>query len=203
MNEDPNKLIEEQFKKLPQNLQTALSTVPWKSTVKEIAVSHKLSLEQVEAIEMETMFILYGFENPTDYVDKLVSEVPLSEDVALSIAEQVEERVLKPISAKLQEDNKKEPVIITQETKEAEKQRLIEKREDMRGPTTDNQQPTTNNQNSILPEKALEIHPSVQGGEPTTYNLQPTTGTGIKIPGAPREKPSYQGGQDPYREPIE
>ncbi len=100
MNEE-EKLIQEQFNRLPKELQDALNAVPWKSSVKEIALLNKLSLEQIAIVERETMFILYGFENSADYVANLMREVQIDETTATSIADEVNEKILKVITAQL------------------------------------------------------------------------------------------------------
>ncbi len=102
MNEE-EKLIQEQFAKLPKNLQVAITAVPWKSLVNEIALLNKLGLDQVETIERETMFIIYGFENPDDYIENIMREAPISEETAITIATAVNERVLKAIATKVEE----------------------------------------------------------------------------------------------------
>ena len=49
MNEQ-DKLIEEQLKILPQNLQQAISSVPWKSSLQEIGKQNNLNTEQIDAL---------------------------------------------------------------------------------------------------------------------------------------------------------
>lgn len=97
MNEDSN-LIKEQFERLPEQLKRALDAVPWKSLVKEIALLNKLSLEQIPIVERETMFILYGFQSPDDYVGNLMREAKIDEATAVAIAQEVDKRVLQAIS---------------------------------------------------------------------------------------------------------
>jgi hypothetical protein len=93
-------LINEQLAKLPQELQEALTLVPWKGAVKEIALANNLSLPQISALEQETMLILYAFDDPRNFIDNLVREVGVSEDTALALAEAVNTKILQPISAK-------------------------------------------------------------------------------------------------------
>ncbi|PJA37034.1 MAG: hypothetical protein CO183_00345 [Candidatus Zambryskibacteria bacterium CG_4_9_14_3_um_filter_42_9] len=102
MNED-DKLIKEQFDKLPVVLQKSLKAVEWKSSVKEIAELNKLSPDQAEALERETMFILYGFENIDDYKTNLIREAGFDEVVAMTIAETVNEKVFDTVIAKVKE----------------------------------------------------------------------------------------------------
>lgn len=117
MNET-NKLIEEQFKRLPSNLQQAVNTVPWKALVQEIGKANVLDAEQIASLEQETMFIIYGFENPKDYISNITKNIGISEDAAYTIAESVADKIFNPIlqkSEELEKPNEKkfEPVTST------------------------------------------------------------------------------------------
>src|SRR3989344_4099335 len=99
MNET-DKLIEEQLKKLPPNLQRAINAVPWKALVQEIGKTNVLDVEQIVSLEQETMFIIYAFESPKDYLANIMREVRISEDTALNIAESVADKIFNPILQK-------------------------------------------------------------------------------------------------------
>lgn len=104
-------LIEEQFKKLPLNLQRAIKIVPWKALVREIGQANTLDTEQILALEQETMFIIYGFEDPRDYVSNLTSAVGIDETAALAIAETVSEKIFNIIESEAEKETEKaEPV---------------------------------------------------------------------------------------------
>jgi transcription elongation factor len=100
MNEE-DKLIQEQFQKLPPELQQAINAVPWKAAVKEVASSNNLTQEKAEILERETMFILYGFENPDDYIKNMMREVQINEEIAAKIAGEVNEKVFKVIAEQM------------------------------------------------------------------------------------------------------
>ena len=99
MNET-EKLIEEQLKKLPPSLQQVIHTVPWKALVQEIGRSNALNTEQITSLEQETMFIIYAFEPPTDYIANITREMGISEDIASKIAESVADKIFDPILQK-------------------------------------------------------------------------------------------------------
>ena len=102
MNEQ-DKLIEEQLKTLPQNLQQAISSVPWKSSLQEIGKQNNLNTEQIDALEKETMFVIYEFENPVDYPANIIRELNISEKIAYAIVESVANKIFDPILAKVPE----------------------------------------------------------------------------------------------------
>lgn len=185
MNET-DKLIDEQFKTLPPNIQEAIKAMPWKSTVKEIALLNKLDLKKVAIVEMETMFVLYGFESPDDYIENLTREAQINEETATIIAESVAKKILEPISIKSEQ--------LKEEEKEPPK-------------TLDMKKVKTG-----IPEIAPEIHPMVEEGEvahdvPHTENKPETPSIPLpnkpQTPKAPLPDYRYSNGKDPYREPIE
>ncbi|MEK7176985.1 MAG: hypothetical protein AAB719_01685 [Patescibacteria group bacterium] len=99
MNEE-EKLIKEQFDKLPSNLQQAISALPWKALVEEIGKSNALDPEQIVSLEQETMFVLYAFENPDDFVQNIIRAVSVSQETANKIGDSVAEKILGPIVEK-------------------------------------------------------------------------------------------------------
>lgn len=96
MNEQ-DKLIAEQIKTLPPELQSAIEAVPWRNLAKEISNTNGLSVEQQESFEQETMFVIYGFENPNDYVSNMARELGVSEDTANILANLAAEKIFNPI----------------------------------------------------------------------------------------------------------
>lgn len=99
MNEE-SKLIMEQWDKLPPNLQQALKSVPWKILVQDVGKENALDAEQIASLEQETMFILYAFENPKDFVSNIVKAVGVTEGVAEEIAQDVADKIFDPILEK-------------------------------------------------------------------------------------------------------
>ncbi|OHA91046.1 MAG: hypothetical protein A2832_01355 [Candidatus Zambryskibacteria bacterium RIFCSPHIGHO2_01_FULL_44_22b] len=103
MENDTNKLIKEQLKTLPQNLQRAIAAVPWKTLVEQIGKENGLSTEQIESLERETMFIIYAFEPAEDYIANIIREINISEEAAGTIAQSVAEKILDYISKQAEE----------------------------------------------------------------------------------------------------
>jgi len=102
MNET-DKLIEEQLKTLPQNLQRAIKDVQWKTMVQEVGRQNNLTAEQSNSLEQETMFIIYEFENPVDYPNNIIRELGISEKMAYAIVESVANKIFDPILKKSDE----------------------------------------------------------------------------------------------------
>ena len=189
MNET-DKFIEEQFKTLPPNLQQAIGAVPWKALVQDIGKANALDAEQIASLEQETMFIIYAFEPPEDYVANIVREVGISEETALNIAESVTDKIFDPISQKSENGRAtEEPIVITAETKEEALKELSRR-------SMKNQNPP-----ALVPELAPSNLPMV---EPPSAQIEPKA-LSQEIKSEPKVSlPDYryEGGGDPYRDPL-
>ncbi len=187
MNET-DKLIEEQLKTLPPNLQQAISIVPWKALVQEIGQASALDTEQIVSLEQETMLVVYAFEDPNDYVSNIIKEVGVPEDIAYAIAEPVADKIFEPILKKSEE---------------------LEKPTEIKtGPITLTSVSTTPPTNLPMVEKSEVVHDA--------RPLTPERSDGGQVPHVEQSKPEikpeqtkvplpdyrYPGGQDPYREPL-
>ena len=186
MNET-DKLIENQLKRLPENLQKAINAVPWKVSINGIALLNNLKVEQVEIIERETMFIIYGFENPEDYIVNMVREAQIDESIATKIAETANERIFKVISQKIDALEKQQPSVSVTSTPEIHPENLpmVEKGE-------------------VVHEVPHVEHSAVPPTTPPVSTI-PTTPPPPKAkpePQAPLPDYRYPGGKDPYREPL-
>lgn len=174
MNET-KKLIDEQWKALPDNLKHAIEKVPWKTLVQEIGNQNTLDEEQLLSLELETMFILYGFENPNDYVSNVTRNVTLSEDTAYLIADSVVEKIFNPIS-KLSEEDKKPSEPASTLPNNQSNLPMVEEGELI---------------HDVLPlERAAE---TIKGEGEEEKNEQKA-----KLPDY-----RYEAGKDPYREPLQ
>ena len=176
MNET-DRLIEEQLKTLPPNLRQAIGSVPWKALVQGIGKANALDAEQIASLEQETMFIIYAFEPPEDYIANIIKEVKISEDTAYTIAESVVGKIFDPISQKSEE----------YETNIA--------------PTSVPEIPPAN-----LPMvEEGEVAHTIPHVQPARQDLAGSDLAGSQIKSEPKVSlPDYryEGGKDPYREPL-
>lgn len=178
MNET-DKLIEEQLKTLPLNLRQAINAVPWKALVQEIGKVNTLDVEQIVSLEQETMFIIYGFESPNDYVSNVAKNVGISEDVASNVMETVADKIFNPI---------------LQKSEELEK--TVRNKSESTTPVSAIETPLSN-----LPmvEKGETVHDAPHVEQPIA------TPTPSQIKSEPKVSlPDYRysDGKDPYREPL-
>lgn len=194
MDQETQKLVDEQFKKLPENLQKAINLVQWKPLVKEVAKESQLSEDQVETLERETMFIIYGFEKPDDYINNLMRELNIDEDKALDIAEKVNTKVFQKIS--LEADKEVVTPIKIQKPSIPEVKPdihpMIEEGERVHDvphveqkPPQPAPKPAPAPQPAKVPEPPKKVEPEAKKPLVSTPNYH------------------YPAGKDPYREPIE
>lgn len=195
MENETDRLIEEQFKTLPFSMRQAIRLMHWKDLARNIAVSNGLDLDQTESFVQETMLILYAFENPENYIPNLMNSLGVSEEKASDIAESAVKRIFNPI---------------------------MERAEELDTPTQNAHSNKSDLEVSNLPEIAPEIHPSpieqeVKSPAPVINDIPITS---IKeLPQAMVRRnwktdmeelekkisvPDYRyQGQDPYREPLQ
>ncbi|OHA89603.1 MAG: hypothetical protein A3C70_02505 [Candidatus Zambryskibacteria bacterium RIFCSPHIGHO2_02_FULL_43_14] len=173
MNET-DKLIAEQLKTLPPSLQQAISAVPWKALVQEIGKANTLDTEQIVSLEQETMLVVYGLENPNDYVSNIIKEVGVSEEVAYTIAGSVVDKIFEPILRKSEEFEKSVTPAITP----------------VSAPAT----PPANLPMVEAGEVAHEV-PHIEQTTPIPAPQKPE-------PKASLPDYRYEQGKDPYREPL-
>jgi hypothetical protein len=208
MNEEQNRLIEEQFNTLSKSLQRAIAVSPWRASIQEIAKSQNLTEEQSEALERETMFILYGFEPATDYIGNLVQEVGLTQELAEKVAEEAGDKIFEPIIDKEEELSKAElngePTnpgdYMLEETKQEEKLEPMETQStELEIPPESHLQtiPPETVHETLAPEPAGPINVIDEKGDIERPHDEPVEKSSI------RQANIYPEGADPYREPLE
>lgn len=178
-------LIDEQFSKLPQGLQEAIRATAWQKTLEEIAQKNKLSKDESEQLETETMLVLYGFENIVKFPDNIAQELNLHAIQAIALAEAINEEIFKPIESRAISERK-----VNDLTPEIAPQNLPMIEEG---------------------EVAHEV-PHVEAPAPVAAQAPTTPTPAVPTPAAKPETPAkvqvatpdfrYPTGKDPYREPL-
>lgn len=193
MENETEKLIQEQLTKLPARLRGAIEATPWKPLVQEIGKENGLDPEQLSSLEQETMLIIYAFEPPESFVENIKNEAGVTEETALILAESIAEKIFDPILKKVGELRKEGsmpekqsgglpeippedlPAIVQNEKVHEVVNPLTTNNPEQQANIADNFQPPTNPE----PQKVAEKRPEIS------------------------QKPSsYPSGQDPYREPL-
>ena len=94
---ESEKIIEEQVKKLPQEVKDALASENLHNSVVAIGQKHHLHVDQVGLLENEVVLVMMGLVNPVDLPGELVKELAIETTVADSIAGEVSNSIFMPI----------------------------------------------------------------------------------------------------------
>ncbi|MFA7252378.1 MAG: hypothetical protein WC027_00795 [Candidatus Paceibacterota bacterium] len=97
MDQETEKIIAEQMKKLPKDVIAAIISVDYKTKLQEITKAQKLLIDQAGKLEMETTLVMIGLEPLADYVANLQRELGVARVKAQEVATMVSENIFKPI----------------------------------------------------------------------------------------------------------
>jgi len=107
MTEKLKNIIKEEMAKLPKENQEAINTFDWVNIAEEIGKKYLLDESEINDLQVETLLILIGLEDPDLYANNIENNVGTSKDEANKIAEEVIQKIFVPINGILIEDIKK------------------------------------------------------------------------------------------------
>ena len=116
MDNDTQKIIEDQMKMLPNDVKQAIVSVDYQTKLQEITKRQRLLIDQAGKLEMETTLVMIGLEPLADYVANIERELLLNTIRAREVAMDVSENIFKPIRESLQKMN--EEVLAKEENEE-------------------------------------------------------------------------------------
>jgi len=96
----------EMFRKLPPDVRDAYNSIEYEKVLEDIAKKHALHLDQADALGNETFQLMLGMTHPTEFIGKIASRANIPQAAAKEIAEEVNERVFKPIRGSLMKIHK-------------------------------------------------------------------------------------------------
>ncbi len=102
------KLINENYQKLPPIVQNFVTESDWLKILEEILQDNSFSLEQNDSIEMETLLMLIGVSNPKEYALNIKKEANLTIDEAISVAEEVNDKIYQKLIKKIITESEKQ-----------------------------------------------------------------------------------------------
>jgi hypothetical protein len=97
MDTESQKLLSEQFSKLPPELQSALQSPQLPEQVKIIGEKHQLHLDQIGKLKDEVVMFMMGFSEPEDLLSHLVNDIGVSMQAAGEIASEISQEIMIPI----------------------------------------------------------------------------------------------------------
>lgn len=89
--------IKTQFEKLPTGVQKIITESNWQEKIRLIVKNNNLRIDQGATIESETFLVMLGFDTPDNFIQNLMNEAKLSQEIAQKIEEEVAETIFEPI----------------------------------------------------------------------------------------------------------
>lgn len=103
MTEKLKQTIKEEVGKLTKENQEVISTFGWESIVEGIGRKSLLSDSEINDLQVETLLVLIGLQDPDEYAQNVENNVGTSKDEAEKMTDEVFERILTPITEKIVE----------------------------------------------------------------------------------------------------
>jgi hypothetical protein len=121
MNSETQKLIDERMAKLPAYIRTALAQIHWGEQIISIGKKNGLHIDEMGALQTETVLVLVGLVHPDQYAKNLQHELHIPKEKIDAIIMDVNEKVFKNIRQSLidfittENENKEEKGIETED----------------------------------------------------------------------------------------
>lgn len=122
MDEETQKIITAQMKKLPKDVRDAISSVDYKKNLQEIVKKGRLLIDKAGKLETETTFVMLGLEPLNDYVQNISRELEIPRERAVAIAHDADELIFKNIRESLRKMNDEIPPEAEEETESVDGQ---------------------------------------------------------------------------------
>ena len=101
---DTQKIIEEQFRSLPEPVKRAITSVETEKKFQELSEKYKLHLDQWSKLENQLMLTLLGLSEPEDLEKNIVQEIGLDETTATAIVNDASDVIFGPIREELERE---------------------------------------------------------------------------------------------------
>jgi hypothetical protein len=96
-------IINERMSQLPEVVRNEITNGDWEEVVRKIVEDNGLLIDQGLVIEKQTLFMMLGLENPKNYTKKIKKLANLSNETAVNIAYEIDEKILQKIKRKIVE----------------------------------------------------------------------------------------------------
>lgn len=105
-----NKHYHEQLALLPSLNQSALQSIDWMGLLIDIGKSHGVDHDDIPDLQLETMLILVGLEDPNNYESQLIATLALSPAEADKLITDITEQIFTPIANYIISNSQTSPV---------------------------------------------------------------------------------------------
>jgi hypothetical protein len=107
MTEKLKQIVDGELMKLPKELQETILAFDWAKITEEIGKKFSLTESEINDLQVETLLILIGLENPDLYEVNIEDNVGTSKSEAKKIAEEAGKKIFGPLNEILVEKIKK------------------------------------------------------------------------------------------------
>jgi hypothetical protein len=101
---DLQKKLTERFATLPPVVQNAVTSADVEKHLRELANTHKLHIDQWDALENEVMLTLLGFQRTEDLPGNIAKEIGMKGEAAAALAGEISRIVFEPIREELERE---------------------------------------------------------------------------------------------------
>ncbi len=101
MDETQRQLINEQMQRIPAEVREAIQASDWERTVFNIGRAHKMHIDDIDVLSIETILTLIGLEHPKDFPVNLQKRTGVSDDTLAQIVDEINERLFSKIRSAL------------------------------------------------------------------------------------------------------
>ena len=103
MDDTQKQLIEDQMKRIPQEVREVISNSGWERIVFNIGREHKLHIDDIDTLSVETIITMIGLEHPNDFSENLQKRIDLDDETLYKIVDEINDRLFSKIRDALKE----------------------------------------------------------------------------------------------------
>lgn len=94
-------LIQEEIQKLPSYVQESLLTVDWQGSLEKVTERHHLHIDKLEQVRVETILVLIGLIEGSEFIKKIEDILDLSDDDMDVFVEELNNEVFLPMRTEI------------------------------------------------------------------------------------------------------
>ena len=107
MTENLKQLIKEVLVELPKESQEVINSFGWENISEEIGKKYYFGAQEINKLQVEIALVMAGIEKQNSLALNIENEIVTSKDDAIKIAEEIVQKIFKPMVNKLTEMIKK------------------------------------------------------------------------------------------------
>lgn len=97
MDENQKKLIEEQMQNIPEEVRNAIKSSDWERIVFNIGREHKMHIDDIDVLSIETILTMIGLEHPKDFPENVQKRTGVNDEELSNIVDEINSRLFSKI----------------------------------------------------------------------------------------------------------